>query len=189
MRNVTRLKTQKDRLREEQGDLLKQALLPYAETDPAMREAVGRLYVQINRLTTPSPGTTEPFVMIRPAQNLAVVRWLNANSKRPHKATEIWAILFDHLMPHTGQIMLTREEIAETVGISADDVSKVMNELVKFGAIFSEREKVAGLRGPGMVRYYMNRHVAEVGSRATQEELSLIPKPGAKLEVVRGGKV
>lgn len=188
MRNITRLKTQKDRLREDQGDLLKQALLPFAEVDPAMREAVGRLYVQINRLTTPEPGTTEPFVMIRPAQNLAVVRWLNANSKRPHKATEVWAILFDHLMPHTGQIMLTREEIAETVGIRADDVSQIMRELVKFGAIFSEREKVSGMRGPGLVRYYMNRHVAEVGSRATQEELALIPKPGAKLEVVQGGK-
>jgi len=64
-----------------------------------------------------------------------------------------------------------------------------MNELVKFGAIFSERERVEGLRGPGLVRYYMNRHVAEVGSRATQDELALIPKPGAKLEVVQGGKI
>jgi len=63
-----------------------------------------------------------------------------------------------------------------------------MNELVTFGAIFSQREKVAGMRGPGLVRYFMNRHVAEVGSRATQEELALIPRPGAKLEVVQGGK-
>jgi len=188
MRNVTRLRTQKDRLQEDQADLLKQALLPFAETSPAMREAVGRLYVQIKNLTTPDPGTTEPFVMIRPAQNRAVVDWLEANSKRPMKAMRVWALLFDHLMPHTGQIMLTREEIAENIGIAADDVSKVMNELVKFGAIFSERERIEGLRGPGLVRYYMNRHVAEVGSRATQEELALIPKPGTKLEIVQGGK-
>jgi len=100
----------------------------------------------------------------------------------------VWALLYDHLMPHTGQIMLTREEISEAIGIRADDVSQIMNELVKFGAIFSERERVEGLRGPGLVRYYMNRHVAEVGSRATQEELALIPRPGAKLEVVQGGK-
>jgi len=189
MRNVTRLKTQKDRLQEDQADLLKQALLPFAETSPAMREAVGRLYVQIKNLTTPAPGTTEPFVMIRPAQNAAVVDWLEANSKRPMKAMRVWALLFDHLMPHTGQIMLTREEISEAIGIRADDVSQIMNELVKFGAIFSERERVEGLRGPGLVRYYMNRHVAEVGSRATQDELALIPKPGAKLEVVQGGKI
>jgi len=188
MRNVTRLRTQKDRLQEDQANLLKQAILPFAETSPAMRDAVGRLYVQIKNLTTPDPGTTEPFVMIRPAQNAAVVDWLEANSKRPMKAMRVWALLFDHLMPHTGQIMLTRGEISEAIGIRADDVSQIMNELVKFGAIFSERERVEGLRGPGLVRYYMNRHVAEVGSRATQDELALIPKPGFQLEIIQGGK-
>lgn len=189
MRNVTRLKTRKDRLQEDQADLLKQALLPFAEDGGAMGDAVGRLYVQIKNLTTPDPGTTEPFVMIRPAQNRAVTLWLMENSKRPMKAVSVWTLLFDHLMPHTGQVMLTREEIAEQVGIAVQEVSKIMNELVTFGAIFSEREKIAGMRGPGLVRYYMNKHVAEVGSRATQEELSIIPKPGAKLEVVQGGKL
>lgn len=125
--------------------------------------------------------------MIRPAQNAAVVDWLEANSKRPMKAMRVWALLFDHLFPHTGQVMLTREEIAEKVGITADHVSAIMRELVAFGAIFSEREKIAGMRGPGFVRYYMNRHVAEVGSRASQAELDLIPKPGTKLEIIQGG--
>jgi len=188
MRNITRLQTKKERLREDQGALLKQALLPFAEVDPAMRDAVGRLYVQINRITTPDQGTTEPFVMIRPAQNRAVTLWLMENSQRPMKAVSVWTLLFDHLMPYTGQVMLTREEIAEQVGIPVNHISQIMNELVSFGAIFSERERVAGMRGPGLVRYYMNRHVAEVGNRATQEELALIPKPGHKLEVVQGGK-
>jgi len=188
MRNVTRLKTRKDRLQEEQADLLKQALLPFAEDGGAMGDAVGRLYVQIKNLTSPDPGTTEPFVMIRPAQNRAVTRWIMENSKRPMKALDVWMLLFEHLFPHTGQIMLTREEIAEQVGIPVNHISQIMNELVTFGAIFSEREKVAGMRGPGLVRYYMNKHVAEVGSRATQDELALIPKPGAKLAIVQGGK-
>ncbi|WP_215765207.1 hypothetical protein, partial [Gluconobacter sp. P1D12_c] len=145
--------------------------------------------VTVQRITTPAPGTTEPFVMIRPAQNRAVTLWLMKNSKRPMKAVDVWTLLFDHLFPHTGQIMLTREEIAEKVGIRVNEVTAIMNELVKFGAIFSEREKVAGMRGPGLVRYYMNRHVAEVGSRATQEELSTIPKPGFNLEVIEGRKL
>ncbi|MBS1023531.1 hypothetical protein JK207_16220 [Gluconobacter cerinus] len=188
MVNVTRLKTRKDRLREDQAEQVRQALLPFFDNPDFDHDALGRVMVTVQRLTTPEPGTTEPFVMIRPAQNAAVVDWLEANSKRPMKAMRVWALLFDHLFPHTGQIMLTREEIAEKVGIEADNVSRIMNELVKFGAIFAKREKVAGMRGPGFVRYYMNRHVAEVGSRATQEELALIPKPGAKLEVVQGGK-
>lgn len=126
--------------------------------------------------------------MIRPAQNRAVTLWLMENSKRPMKAVSVWTLLFDHLMPHTGQIMLTREEIADQVGIAVQEVSKIMRELVTFGAISTEREKVVGMRGPGLVRYFMNRHVAEVGSRATQAELSLIPKPGAKLTVINGGR-
>lgn len=187
MRNVTRLKTRKDRLQEDQADLLKQALLPFADNGGAMGDAVGRLYVQIKNLTSPDPGTTEPFVMIRPAQNRAVTLWLMENSKRPMKAVSVWTLLFDHLMPHTGQVMLTREEIAEQVGVPVNHISQIMNELVAFGAIFSEREKVAGMRGPGLVRYYMNKHVAEVGSRATQNELDLIPKPGIKLQIIHGG--
>lgn len=189
MRNVARLKTRKDRLREDQADQVRQALLPFLSNPDFDQDALGRVIVTVNRLTTPEPGTTEPFVMIRPAQNAAVVDWLEANSKRPMKAMRVWALLFDHLMPHTGQIMLTRAEIAEKVGIEADNVSRIMNELTKFGAIFAEREKVAGMRGPGFVRYFMNKHVAEVGSRATQDELAQIPKPGTKLEVVQGGKL
>ena len=184
MRNVTRLKTRKDRLREDQAEEVRQALLPFFDKPDFDHDALGRVMVTLQRITTPAPGTTEPFVMIRPAQNRAVTLWLMKNSKRPMKAVDVWTLLFDHLFPHTGQIMLTREEIAEKVGIRVNEVTAIMNELVKFGAIFSEREKVAGMRGPGLVRYYMNRHVAEIGSRATQEELSKIPKPGFVLRVV-----
>jgi len=188
MRNVARIQTQKDRLREDQAEQVRQALLPFFDNPDFDHDALGRVMVTIQRITTPAPGTTEPFVMIRPTQNRAVTLWLMKNSKRPMKAVNIWTLLFDHLFPHTGQIMLTREEIAEKVGIRVNEVTAIMNELVKFGAIFSEREKVVGMRGPGLVRYYMNRHVAEVGSRATQEELAIIPKPGVKLELILGGK-
>jgi len=187
MRNVTRLKPRKDRLREDQAEQVRQALLPFFDNPDFDHDALGRVIVTVNRLTSPEPGTTEPFVMIRPAQNRAVTLWLMKNSKRPMKAVDVWTLLFDHLFPHTGQVMLTREEIAEAVGIRVNEVTAIMNELVGFGAIFTEREKVAGMRGPGLVRYFMNKHVAEVGSRATQNELDLIPKPGAKLQVIHGG--
>ena len=187
MRNVTRLKTRKDRLREDQAEQVRQALLPFFDNPDFDHDALGRVIVTVNRLTTPEPGTTEPFVMIRPAQNRAVTLWLMKNSKRPMKAVDVWTLLFDHLFPHTGQVMLTREEIADAVGIRVNEVTAIMNELVNFGAIFTEREKVAGMRGPGLVRYFMNKHVAEVGSRATQDELALIPRPGAKLQVIHGG--
>lgn len=35
-----------------------------------------------------------------------------------------------------------------------------MGELVKMDAIIRRRERIAGLRGPGLVRYFMNPRVA-----------------------------
>lgn len=50
--------------------------------------------------------------MISPEQKLAVVQWLNRNSKRHVEAVELWALLFDYVHPETGQIMLTHLEIS-----------------------------------------------------------------------------
>lgn len=133
-------------------------------------------------LTVPKPGETAFFVMIYPEPNLKVVRWLIRNSKRPRKALEIWALLMCNLKRHTGEITLTRDEISSEVGIRSSEVSQIMSELVRFNAIFSKRERIPGLRGPGKVVYYMNKHVAQVGGRATKEELSQIPEPGANEE-------
>ncbi|WP_252348438.1 hypothetical protein, partial [Gluconobacter sp. P1D12_c] len=144
---MTRLKTPKDRLREDQAEQVRQAVLRFLDSPDFDHDALGRVMVTVQRITTPAPGTTEPFVMIRPAQNRAVTLWLMKNSKRPMKAVDVWTILFVLLFPLTGQMMLTREEIAEKVGIRVNEVTAIMNELVKFGAIFSERETVAGMRG------------------------------------------
>ena len=63
------------------------------------------------------------FVMMGPRENAAVVRWINANSKRPHKAHELWATLLEHLRMDTGEIMATRQELAERIGESPDNLS------------------------------------------------------------------
>jgi hypothetical protein len=46
------------------------------------------------------------------------------------------------------------------IGAHPDDVRKVLRELVTIGAVTSWREKIPGLRGPGVSRYSMNPHVA-----------------------------
>jgi hypothetical protein len=115
-----------------------------------------------------------------------VVKYLAEHSKRPIQALRLWSILFEHLYPATGQIMLTREQLAEQIGTAPEEVSKIMAELVKFQAIFTHRRRVAGLRGPGLVEYFMNKHVAEYMHRASEDELRQIPLPG--FEVIQGGK-
>ena len=53
-----------------------------------------------------------------PAQNAAVVRWINDHSKRPMKAMQLWAELFTVLHPTTGEIMADRETLADRLGSS-----------------------------------------------------------------------
>lgn len=102
---------------------------------------------------TPKPQKSEPFVMLTPRQNYEVVAWLMTNSDRPQVACKIWAVLFTALHPDTGEVMMSRQEIAARVGILPRHASEVMSELVSINAIRRER------RGRE-VRYFMSPHIA-----------------------------
>ncbi len=186
MENVVGLKTRPQRFDEDQARALKQALLPFLDDQRYPQDHVHGLLHEIDRKTRPD-APAETFIMLKPAQNAAVAKWLGANSRRPAKAMLVWSVLFDHLYPHTGQIMLTREQIAEMVGIRPTEVSAIMGELATCQAVFTERRRIDGVRGPGQAVYFMNKHVAEVGSRATEVELSRIPRPGFAPRIIEGG--
>jgi hypothetical protein len=152
---LRRLRTKADRLLAEQADALRQLVLEYHDMPERLR---GELVATIDRQTAAENGWT--FVMLSPSQNKAVQRWLVENSKRPQKATILWAELFDHLRRDTGEIMLTRDELAGLIGEHPSHVSEIMRELASIGAIITHRERVAGMRGPGRVVYFMNPSVA-----------------------------
>lgn len=101
----------------------------------------------------------------------------------------LWAELFTAVDIETGAITLTRDQLAELVGITADTESEIMGELEGIGAISRQRQRVAGMRGPGMVRYFMNPHVAtHLAGRARDTAQAEAP-PGPLLRVMEGGKV
>ena len=93
------------------------------------------------------------FVMLSPAQNAEVVRWINKNSKRPHKAVELWATLLEHLRMDTGEIMATRQELAERVGETPQNLSRIMTELASINAVRRVQEGRT-------VRYFLNPSIA-----------------------------
>jgi Crp-like helix-turn-helix domain len=177
-----RLRSKPERLREEQAAALRQLVLAF----PGLPEpAVGSIVAAIDRETVAENGWT--FVMLSPAQNRAVVNWLLEHSSRPQKAVSLWSLLFEHLRRDTGEIMLSREQMAEQIGEAPGDVSRIMGELEQIGAISRRREKVSGMRGPGMVRYFMNPNVAtHLGGKARERAqaeaspLKLAPREGRK---------
>lgn len=119
------------------------------------------------------------FVMLSPAQNAEVIRWINKNSKRPHKAVELWATMLEHLRIDTGEIMATRQELAERVGMDARDLSKTMTELASINAVRREKE---GRK----VKYFLNpsiaTHVPNAAKRKAERD-----KAGPLLKLMEGG--
>src|SRR3954469_9407145 len=151
---IVRLRTKADRLHSETGAQLRQLVLEY----PGLPErARGTIVSAIDRETASEAGWT--FVMLSPEQNAAVMRWLRQHSERPVVALALWGELFTALRRDTGEVMLTRDELAERVGTRPDHVSRIMHELANIGAIIVHREKVAGMRGPGRAVYLMNPNV------------------------------
>lgn len=151
-----------ERLRRDEADRLRQALLPFmaeVEARPQVGRAASALVAYLDRLTASSSHGV--FVMIYPEQNAAVVDWIFSHSSRSHVAVRVWMLLFSHLRTDTGEVVLSRDEIAERIGVRPGDVSTVMSELAsdECRALTRRRERVAGMRGPGVVRYFMNPNV------------------------------
>jgi hypothetical protein len=163
--HIARLRTKADRLRSETAAQLRQLVLEH----PGLPErARGEIVATIDRETTSEAGWT--FVMLSPEQNAVVMRWLRHHSSLPMLALALWGELFTALRRDTGEIMLTRDELAERVGTHPNNVSTVMHELAGIGAVIVRRERVAGMRGPGRVVYLLNPSVATNLSGAARDK-------------------
>lgn len=104
------------------------------------------------------------FVMLSADQNAAVIDWLDANSKRPRIAVRLWAQLLRAIRMDTGEVMLSRADLAGRVGATPDEVSRLMTELEGINAIRRERN------GRG-VRYFLSPLVAtHLPSAALREQ-------------------
>ena len=178
---IHKLVSKREKLTEADGQQLRQLVLEYDGLSEWLR---GELIAEIDRRTACKNGWT--FVMLSPAENAAVVDWLVQNSKRPFVALRLWAKLFDNLRTDTGEIVLTRNELAQQVEERPDNISQIMGELESIGAISRRRERIAGVRGPGLVRYFMNPRVGThlTGKARTDAQA----KAGPLLTIMEGGK-
>jgi hypothetical protein len=177
---VRELETKPQRIRRDQAEKLREALLPFEQEMP---EQVRALIGLVDRQTSARNKWT--FIMLSPEQNAAVVNYLCANSARPLVAVQLWALLFQNLRTDTGEVLLRRDEIAEALKQKPDTISELMGELERFGAISRIRERVGGMRGPGLVRYFMNprvaTHLGGIERERAQDDAPL-------LKLIEGGK-
>jgi hypothetical protein len=128
-------------------------VIPWEDQAPA---AVRQLLTVLDRHTIASKGWS--FVMLSPDQNRIVVRWISQHAKRPHISAELWAEFFCHMLMDTGEIVMTRKEMAAAVATTPQCVSAALSELAGIGALIRHQEGRE-------VRWYMN---PRVGTNLTQ---------------------
>lgn len=173
--HIKRLQPKDKQAKQEQLQQLQEMLDLFPELNEKKASALLWDIKRKNKLNDPNTWT---FIMISPEQNFFVVKWLNENSKRRNEAVLLWALLFDNVHRETGQIMLSRLEMAKELNVHAQNITNIMSELESIKAIIKEKE------GRG-VTYYMNPNIA---THLNQEERDKARPKAPKLELINGGK-
>ncbi len=100
-----------------------------------------------------------------------MVEYSTKHSMRPELTVRVWTWCFDHMCTDIDEILLRRDQLAGQLGIRSDHVSSIITELEGFGAIIRKRQRIAGMQGLGIVRYFMDsRVVANLTGRHTRPQ-------------------
>lgn len=107
--------------------------------------------------------------------------------KRPNHVRHAFDLSLLNLRQDTGEIMLTRDQLAAEIGCAPKHVSTIMGTLEDIGVVIRKRRKVEGMQGPGMAVYFLNPHVAWNGSLEIRCRESARHKPPL-FKLMEGGK-
>lgn len=173
---VVRLVPKRERVEREAAEQVATAImsLPSHVAPPFVLHT---LLNALSRVTAPDterglwPGG---FVMLSQRQIGAIwdaIRELPGASY-PGRVRHAFDLVLLNLRPDTGEVMLTREQLAERMGCDSHAVTKAMGVLKRLGVIMTERRKVEGMRGPGVVAYFINPHAAWNGDLSLRREVA-----------------
>ena len=132
MGEVVRLPRRK-RLGKEQADAFRQFAFAFDLSEEARAEIDNTLY----RLTE-EPSERWPFVKISPEQFRYVTQAI-LETEKPLQTLRIWNIAITYMRMDTGEILVTRNELATDTHMLLPHVSRAITELVKIGAIIRHR--------------------------------------------------
>lgn len=108
---------------------------------------------------------------------------------RPVQVRDAFIFVLLALDRDTGDVTLSRAELAEKIGCDLSNVSKVMATLERLGVVERERRPEPGYRGRGRVVYVINAHTAWNGDLAFRKRVAATQTPPsdkrAKLKLVQ----
>jgi hypothetical protein len=156
---------------------LRQLLL---DLEPLLPSApVGEL---LNALPLDEADASDPrFIMIYIEDFIAVADWLEEHSRSPRAATRLLRQMLRFVHPTTQEVLRSREELAQLAKTTPAEVSIIMNELLTIQAVRRERVPVKGMRGPGVVRWYVN---PRLGTHLPKELRKLAHAQAPELKLV-----
>jgi CRP-like cAMP-binding protein len=198
MAQVVRLATQRQRTeREASAAVAEQLSLLSPETLDQLpmhaRIAISRATHALHRHARPDteeglwPGG---FTMLSRAQTAAIWDAIRAlpPDDRPNHVRHAFDLVLLNLQQDTGEVMLTRDQLAERIGCALQNVSTVMGTLERMGVIRRERRRVEGMQGRGVAVYFVNPHVAWNGSLDIRKaEAAEVTPPMLRLMQGRAG--
>ena len=128
------------------------------------------------------------FTMLSRTQTAAIwkaIRQLPADA-RPNHVRHAFDLALLNLRQDTGEIMLTRDQLAAEIGCAPRSVSTIMGTLEQMGVITRQRRKIDGVQGRGMAVYFVNPHVAWNGDLTTRKREAAKTNPPL-LKIMEGG--
>lgn len=119
------------------------------------------------------------FTMISREYTAEVWDWIRTlpRADRPNQVRHAFDLVMLNLRWDTGEVMLTRDQLAEKIGCSADNLSRIMSKLESQGIIRRERQRIEGMRGRGKAVYFLNSNVGWMGTLEARHEVAKFDKP------------
>lgn len=182
MASITRFVSKAERIEAAKAEEARQVVLDLGLPASAQED----ILITIQRHETGGQLAKWNFNMISPAQCLVVWNAIRGGD-RPQETRAVFDYALTHLEINTGIVTLTREEIAECVGVRPQEVSTAMGRLEELGAIVRERVKVPGMKGRGKARYRINPHVGWNGSLDRRHLRAEEDQPPLPFKVIDGG--
>lgn len=167
------------------------ALFSDQEMPPSAREVVRNCLHQLAHPPTEESIWPGGYCMISRQQTEAVwdaIRRLPPE-RRPNQVRHAFDLVLLYLRPDTGEVMLSRKEMAEKMQTDPENVSRVMRTLEDMEVVFRKRRRAEGVRGPGVVVYSINAYVAWNGrldlrlqeaAKTKQPSLNLVQRESEK---------
>lgn len=197
MAQIVRLTTRQQRSGQEEAAQVAEQLSLLSEE--LLKHLPGEARIAISRAThalqkAARPDTTEGlwpggFTMLSRMQTAAIWNAIRAlpSDDRPHQVRHAFDLVLLNLRQDTGEVLLTRDQLAEEIDCAPRSVSTIMGTLEKMGVIRRERRKIEGVRGPGVAVYFINPHVAWNGSLDVRKAQAAETRPPVQFELLQGG--